>query len=188
MMTPFDQSIAGWHDFYMLMGTASATLIGLIFIAASFHINALQPKDQKENGLFTLVYQSFSNFLNVLLISALFLMPQPGATGLSIALAVIALLGIVERGLQTGQGGAPRPARTKRTVRSEERRAFRLYIPILSYLALLVIAVLMHGGNTDCLYWLVAILLALIVTGARTAFILLIWDESNPNPPAPSKS
>ncbi len=67
-----------------------------------------------------------------------------------------------------------------------ERRAFRLYIPILSCLALLVIAVLMHGGNTDCLYWLVAILLALIVTGARTAFILLIWDESNPNPPAPS--
>ncbi len=187
-MTPFDQVIAGWHDFYVLLGTASATLVGLIFIAASLHVSALQPKDRQENGLFTLVYQSFSNFLNVLLISAVFLMPQPGPTGLSIALAVVALLGIAERGLQYRRGGAARLTQTRasRAVRSEEHRAFRLYIPLLSYLALLVIAFLLYGGSTDCLYWMVAILLALIVAGARTAFILLIWDETDPDAPSAS--
>jgi hypothetical protein len=34
-MAPFIDSVSRWHDLYMLVGTASATLIGLLFVAAS---------------------------------------------------------------------------------------------------------------------------------------------------------
>jgi hypothetical protein len=30
-MEPFTQAIEGWHDFYLMIGTA-ATLIGLLFV------------------------------------------------------------------------------------------------------------------------------------------------------------
>ncbi len=34
-MQPLTQFLAPWHDFYALLGTASATMIGLLFVAAS---------------------------------------------------------------------------------------------------------------------------------------------------------
>lgn len=34
-MEPITQSLAPWHDFYMVIGGASATMIGLLFVAAS---------------------------------------------------------------------------------------------------------------------------------------------------------
>jgi hypothetical protein len=32
---PLAEALARWHDFYMLLGTASATLVGLLFVAAT---------------------------------------------------------------------------------------------------------------------------------------------------------
>jgi hypothetical protein len=34
-MPPLAQTLAPWHDFYALPGTASATMVGLLFVAAS---------------------------------------------------------------------------------------------------------------------------------------------------------
>lgn len=34
-MQPFDETLEPWHDFYILVGTASATMIGLLFVAAT---------------------------------------------------------------------------------------------------------------------------------------------------------
>jgi modulator of FtsH protease len=34
-MQPLSEALAPWHDFYMLMGGASATMTGLLFVAAS---------------------------------------------------------------------------------------------------------------------------------------------------------
>jgi hypothetical protein len=30
--------VSGWHDFYMLAGAASATLVGLLFVGLSLHL------------------------------------------------------------------------------------------------------------------------------------------------------
>jgi hypothetical protein len=30
-MDPFTQTVEGWHDFYLMIGTAAATLVGLRF-------------------------------------------------------------------------------------------------------------------------------------------------------------
>jgi hypothetical protein len=34
-MPPLAQALTPWHDFYVLLGTASATMVGLLFVAAS---------------------------------------------------------------------------------------------------------------------------------------------------------
>ena len=43
-MNDFQTSLAAWETFYLLAGTAAATLIGLLFIAISIHIDVFQRK------------------------------------------------------------------------------------------------------------------------------------------------
>ena len=35
MQAPVSELFHSWHDFYLLVGTASATLVGLMFVAAT---------------------------------------------------------------------------------------------------------------------------------------------------------
>ena len=37
--------VRDWHDFYALVGTAAATLVGLMFVAASIGDNIFDEKD-----------------------------------------------------------------------------------------------------------------------------------------------
>jgi hypothetical protein len=41
MAEDFAAIIVGWHDFYMLAGSAAATLLGLLFVAVSLHIDTI---------------------------------------------------------------------------------------------------------------------------------------------------
>src|SRR2546423_767662 len=34
----YEAQVAGWHDFYIVAGTASATLVGLLFVGLSLHL------------------------------------------------------------------------------------------------------------------------------------------------------
>jgi hypothetical protein len=34
----YQAALAGWHDFFILAGTASATLVGLLFVGLSLHL------------------------------------------------------------------------------------------------------------------------------------------------------
>jgi hypothetical protein len=34
----YQTAVSGWHDFYLLAGTASATLVGLLFVGLSLHL------------------------------------------------------------------------------------------------------------------------------------------------------
>ena len=60
-MGTFLEVIDSWHDFYMLTGTAAATLIGLIFISVSLHIDVLA-KAEKFGDIRSLADQTFLNF------------------------------------------------------------------------------------------------------------------------------
>ena len=34
----YQAELAGWHDFFILAGMASATLVGLLFVGLSLHL------------------------------------------------------------------------------------------------------------------------------------------------------
>jgi len=38
-----------WHDFYMLLGTGSAALVALLFVAVSIGASFLTPKRSRRN-------------------------------------------------------------------------------------------------------------------------------------------
>jgi hypothetical protein len=37
---PFLQAVDQWHDFYLMAGTAGATLIGLLFVSVSLYLES----------------------------------------------------------------------------------------------------------------------------------------------------
>jgi hypothetical protein len=66
--------LEGSHDFYLLAGTAAVTLVGLLFVALSFHLDALV--EDSNSHLLAAARMAFMNFVYVLLLSLFFLMPS----------------------------------------------------------------------------------------------------------------
>jgi energy-converting hydrogenase Eha subunit A len=66
-----------WHDFYLLAGTAGVTLVGLLFVSLSLHVQVLF---KKEHGDFReMALQAFQGYLYVLVTALLFLLPVTDA-------------------------------------------------------------------------------------------------------------
>ncbi len=93
MTDPFFQLLHGWQSFYQMMGEASATLIGLMFIAAGLGTRLID--DKSDPRLRTFVTPTVIYFSVVLLVSALMNVPTLTLTALLAALAAAGLFAAV---------------------------------------------------------------------------------------------
>jgi hypothetical protein len=81
--------IDAWHDFYVMLGTSSAALIGLLFVATSLHLSEVM-----SNPAFRIRAYSSTLYLLILLVeAALILVPQP-VPFLGAELTVLNLVGL----------------------------------------------------------------------------------------------
>ena len=85
-----------WQSFYILTGTASATLIGLLFIAISIGSNL--PMQQLTNNLQTYVNPTLLYYFQVLCVSCLAVMPLQTPF---LYIGAFAILGILNNVLST---------------------------------------------------------------------------------------
>jgi hypothetical protein len=163
----FAQAVEGWHDFYLMIGAAAATLVGLLFVSLSLNVDAITRPENAD--LRMLAAQTFTSFICVVAFSVLFLIPDQGPPGLGLPLLGIGLYGLyrtVRESLETrrkrprawGRGGVAR----------------RFVVPILCFVTLVVIAVSVLLGQTYGLYWLVPVMILLIVTASSNAWQLLL--------------
>src|SRR5262245_32260547 len=92
MNQAYAQAIERWHDFYLLAGGAAATLLGLLFIAVSLHIELFSgEKASRARGA---AVQALSNFFTVLTIALIFLIPDQTPTNAVVALTILSILGL----------------------------------------------------------------------------------------------
>ncbi|HEX3348537.1 MAG TPA: hypothetical protein VHS58_10615 [Acetobacteraceae bacterium] len=92
-MQPLPQSLAPWHDFYTLLGEASATMTGLLFVAAS--VGAAVFSQNRPGALRMFLSASVVQFASILSGSLIVLAPlqqweQVG--GMILACGVVGLL------------------------------------------------------------------------------------------------
>jgi len=79
----------GWHDLYVMLGSSTAALLGLLFVAASLHLDEIV-----KNPVFERRVRNNTRHMLVLLVeAALILTPQPPAW-LGSELAAVNLLGL----------------------------------------------------------------------------------------------
>jgi hypothetical protein len=158
-MDAFAQAIEGWHDFYMMVGTAAATLIGLLFVSLSLNVDVITHEPNAD--LRVLAAQTFTSFICVLIFAVLFLIPRQGPQGLGLP-----LLGIDGIGLYTTARRFLEMRRNRPRAWGRGSLARRFAIPTLCFATAMIIAASVLLGRTSGLYWLVPVM------------ILLIWDAS----------
>jgi hypothetical protein len=160
-------TFTSWHDFYITMGTASASLIGLLFVALSLNLEAIT--GDTRDDLRALAEQAFSSFSSVLLIAVFFLIPEQGGStlgGLYLVLGVLAGARLLRRAPAVWRGRARDPL--------GQAVFWRFVLPAAALLGLMAAGLGLLLGKLDALYWLVAVIISLLMSAARSSWDLLV--------------
>src|ERR1700730_2027914 len=80
------QPLQRWHDFYLLAGTAAATLVGLMFVAISLGSRLIT--EQSLPGLRVFVNPTIVHFVYVMIIATVAVIPTVTRMPLGILLVV----------------------------------------------------------------------------------------------------
>ena len=180
MPDSLDQALRDWRDFYILSGTAGATLVGLMFVFAS--IGASQLARRNMGAMRAFITPTVVHFGAVLLVCLVSIMPGQSVRSLGAALGVGALIGgaycgqilrLIFRNFAAGLAW--------------EDRLFYALIPVAGYLLLLASAALELDDRPADANLLAGIaIIVLIVAGLRNAWDMTVWmttRDANPAPP-----
>jgi len=155
--------LAPWHEFYVLVGTAGATLLALLFVAVSLGTGFLSHKD--EGGTRTFMSPVVIHFTSVFFLSAICLVPSHGPAFFALLIGATAVIGALVSSTITVQ-----VIRTDMTRYVQDYLAYGL-LPALAYLALLAAGAMIYLERPYALEVLAGALLTLAIVNIRNA-----WD------------
>jgi hypothetical protein len=169
-MTPeqFLQKLREWHDFYLLAGTAAATLLGLLFVAVTLNADLILAG--KRPHIKRVAEQAFQNYIAVLLTALLFVSPGQGRRTLAVTLLAEAA--------SMGLWAAYRLARVFRV--SDESfstaRTWRRLLPsLLGYVVMIVAGWQMREAFEDDMLRLFSFaVMLLLISATGTSWDLLV--------------
>ncbi|HXW28020.1 MAG TPA: hypothetical protein VEK55_01550 [Xanthobacteraceae bacterium] len=160
--------VRDWHDFYGLVGTASATLVGLMFVTASVGASVFSASQQEPMKAY--LTPTVVHFSSLLFICILILIPTQTWFSLSMALGGLGAAGVVYSIRQW--------IRVFWTLRSRidlADRMFYVFIPSLGYLLVVVSAVALFEHWPLSAELIAAALIVLLLAGIRNAWDMTVW-------------
>ncbi len=89
-MSAFALAAAGWQNFYLLVGTAATTLVGLMFVAVTFGASRIERVERPEI-MRAFLDPTLSHFVQVLVTACLLLIPTMTARLFGALLVAVAL-------------------------------------------------------------------------------------------------
>jgi hypothetical protein len=168
-MNGFNEVLKEWQIFYATVAAASATLTGLLFVALSINVERFKKKEA-ENQM-RIARRAFGDFLYVLMISLVFLVPNQIPLGFAIALLVLALsrgIGLIRLVLEA--------TRHKKMKNSSVHPLREFALPLLACIGLIAIAFAVLVGQFDLLYYLVGVIATLLASACWNAWTLLLQN------------
>jgi modulator of FtsH protease len=172
----FAATLDSWHDFYVAVGSASAALLGLLFVGVSINLESVVGSERVE--LRTRANLAFSNLLYLLGLSLVVLIPGVESDTVAISFAVIAALGLIRiarHALALRQEG-PRVWERHGTVR-------RLAWTFIADVVLLAIAAaLAVSGDAGWLKGTPIVVAVLLLGSADVAWDLLVRESEDAGP------
>jgi hypothetical protein len=161
-----DAAIAEWHDFFAAVAGVAGTLVGLLFVALG--LNPTIMADDSPAGLRVWAGQTFHNFLVLLVLGLIGLVPDDRRETLAIALAIIGVQGII-RVL-----GDIRRVRADPDPQWSGWRALSSFLsPLTAYVICLWLAYRIWEGDADALGWLIGIVFFLTFSAAISSWEIL---------------
>jgi hypothetical protein len=157
------EALKEWHDFYLLVGTAGATLLALLFVALSLGAGYLS--GTRQQGTRTFMSPVVIHFTSVFFLSAVALVPTHTAPFFAVLIGATALIGAAVSSYITVE-----VIRSELTGYLQDYWAYGL-LPALGYLGLFAAAVSIYLRKEFGLDMLAGALLLLAVVNIRNA-----WD------------
>jgi len=159
----FAQALHEWHEFFVLIGTAGATLLALLFVAVSLGTGFLSGAHSGPTRTF--MSPVVIHFTSVFFISAIALVPSHRPVFFAGLIAVTAMMGAVVSTVIT-----VRILRTELTRYWQDYLAYGM-LPVAGYVALLGAATMIYKDMEAALDVLAGALLLLTIVNIRNA-----WD------------
>jgi hypothetical protein len=160
--------VRAWHDFYGLVGTASATLVGLMFVAASVGASVFSAGEQEPMKPY--LTPTVAHFSSLLFSCILILIPTQTWLSLSIALGGLGVAGVAYSIRQW--------IRVFWTLRSRidlADRMFYVFVPTLGYLLVAASAITLFEHGLSSAELIAAALIVLLLAGIRNAWDMTVW-------------
>lgn len=155
----------------MLTGSASATLVGLIFVAVTLHIDVIA-EAKKSSDIRMLAEEIFINFLMILSFAFIFVVPSDSPSGLGYPLLILGMLQLTHTSILwlkfLRSNGKNRSIASSTILRG-------LLIPnTVCYLATIAISLdILHGG-ARYLGWMVMVIVWLIIAAVENTWHLMM--------------
>ncbi len=169
-MTPLAQTLAPWHEFYALLGSASATLVALLFVAASVGAGAFTVN--RPAGLRMFLSASVVHFSSTLAISLIVLAPIPGFRLFGGLILLCGVFGLVYSGMAwhgTVRGGFSAKI-------DLEDRIWYAVLPAVAYLFATGAGVALIMRLAQGCTVLAVAAAGLLVAGIHNAWDITIWS------------
>ena len=157
-----------WHDFYVLVGTASATLVGLMFVAASIGSSVFSERHRV--ALQAFISPTVVNFATVLFICIGVMIPSQTQLSLGLLLAGGGVAGLIYAGRVWVQMVIRRSFHVDII-----DRMFYATVPLLGYLLVLAAGVLLLLRLQWSAEITAAALVVLLFAGVRNAWDMTTW-------------
>jgi hypothetical protein len=171
-MDSFAQAVETWHDFYMMAGTAAASLLGLLFVGISLNLDAIRRAENE--SLNVLAAQTLGNFVYVLLFAIILLIPGQDPTGIGLPLFVMGVFGLWNSG---------RHLRTAVRNRRESGPAYIFWhhvLPTSAFVVLISVSIQVWQGDTHVLYWMIGVIIIFLLIATRNSWDLLVRAHEEP--------
>jgi hypothetical protein len=169
-----------WHEFYILVGTAAATLVALQFVAAS--LGAGYISFEKAEASRTYMTPVIVHFTAVLYACAVGLVPTHTALTLSCGIGIAAMVGLLHSGSLIVR------VLKDSAVDLDDKLCYGVAPPI-SYAAGVAAAILFYFDSPHAAAVLAAALLGLLIVNIRNAWDLTLFmarkHTEAKRPPAP---
>jgi hypothetical protein len=172
-LTGMDPSLSAilheWHDFYVLVGTASATLVGLMFVAVS--IGTAIFNEDRRAAMTAFITPTVMHFAAVLFACLIATMPSHTWYTLGLLLGAGALTGAAF----SGRLAVQMIVRRRFKIDMEDRLFYAL-LPLAGYVLAVVAAVLLltHAAAVSA-DLIAAAVLTLLFAAIRNAWDMMVW-------------
>lgn len=167
----FASQVAAWSPFFSTVAQVTGGLIGLVFVALTFNGQLAAGGDE---ALHDLARQTFSDFLSVLILSLVMLIPHAQAETVTLFALLFGGMGCVRIGRALWRLRRRGPG-------SGRALAQRFLLSMIGNLSLVITGLMLHdGAGTLVTFWstLFASLLGLMLSASRSAWKLVVPDRS----------
>jgi hypothetical protein len=168
-MLAIGDTLASWHDFYTLLGTASATMVGLLFVAASVGSGVFS--SERRAPLRVFLSASVINFSLILAVSLIVLAPLQNVPFAGAIIAACAMFGLTHSGL------AWRDTLRDGLLKSLdlEDRTWYIMLPLFGYLGLAASGVILATGSVLGCATVAGSVGLLLAVGVHNAWDITVW-------------